>query len=176
MPSPACSCGQTRRHWRISLRPFGHAPLFGLASAGVYQARELPLCWWALTPPFQFCLSSAPGGHDCPEASPNSRRQAKGCPLTRPRSGIFFSVALSPGHPELSFTAGLILKSPDFPPALYRSQRRFTCSPLKASLHYTRKPMNFHSGTGALSFLPIFDRHGGVENKTNLLKEREEFP
>ncbi len=36
--------------------PFkSRAPLFGLASTGVYQARELPPCWWALTPPFHFC-------------------------------------------------------------------------------------------------------------------------
>lgn len=67
------------------------ASLFGLASAGVYQARMSPPCRWALTPPFHHFRAA-------PKRDP----------------AVFFSVALSPGHPELPLTASLPYEVPTF--------------------------------------------------------------
>lgn len=82
------------------------ASLFGLASTGVYQAKELPPCWWALTPPFHHCFANCLAA--CRPLGRNAPRREE---------AVFFSVALSFSHLKPSLSANLSFEVPTFLPA-----------------------------------------------------------
>lgn len=90
------------------------APLFGLASTGVYQADESPRRWWALTPPLHF-------------------RHPEGLP----EFGTFFSVALSLSRLRPSLTANLPYEVPTFLSPFPASDRALYSPLVAQSGHYS---------------------------------------